>query len=240
MAINLRELRAPLIVSLTGLALGLGGGGAWSVWSEEVSTDPVVAGTGVLDIASDQAKAYWVRSTDGYTGASYLPPCGNLDGSDQATVTGCKLTGANQVVTMPGDTFDYVMPVTTSLAGNNLAAGFSIAIEDAEVLAAVQANQLAVEFYVATPASEWGPMQRVAPPVGQAMAQVGQVVSLPGTVPGSATLVSDYLVVAHVTVLGNYAWDTDFSPSSTGEWSANAIDFDLVQIRSTAVAGGGN
>jgi len=248
---RLRKLRWPAVAASTAFILGMGAGAGWSVWSNEATTGSLNAATGSLDIAANPSNAYWRRSTAGFPNPQ---PCGPLPADLLTTPDNCpNPTDPSTLVLMPGDTVDFVIPVSTTVAGNNLAAGFSVQITDQNLQDAVDGGFLAIEYYVATPNSA-GPFEtQIAPATGYAPivnpeTKQPNVLALPGTVPGSSPTTNNYVVVAHLTVLGDYVWNDDFSgPYSTSTLSAEgvlpegAINFDLIQLRAVPVVSeGGN
>jgi hypothetical protein len=248
---QLKQFRVPLMVGLTSLGLSLGGVLAWSLWSDSsVTASPVRFSTGLVDAKALVEESIWQRSTAGY-GDPSSQPCGPVtlaeEGSpDIVTVlcpdaTSVDSDGLVSLVTMPGDSFDYLMPITAYVKGQNLAAGFTVTIDDPQVEAIVATwdsdtqqwidGELAVEFYIADPVA---PNVPLVPQPPQRLAQIGEILTLPKLVPEAAPDVqaaSSYILVARATVLSDYAWANDFSGSDRGSWTIGNISFVLTQVR---------
>jgi len=228
---KLREWRWPAVAGFTAFAVGLGMGAGWSVWSANIEGEELLAMTGDLDLGDTTAQAYWRRTTPGYPAAlnnpDYVPPCGALTVPDGETETGTSsipgCANPQSITVMPGDVLEYVMPITTNLAGNNLAAAFSVSITDSNLQAAYDAGLIDLSYYVAEPiTAKPGQYNQIAPAGSDAAASLGDTVTLPevavtnGSTPDncqlqSQHLICDYAVIAQVTVLGYYTWAADFS-----------------------------
>jgi len=269
---TLRRWRVPLLAGVISLGASLGSVVAWSLWSTSASGDPVSATTGLVNGDFDGANSDWRRSTPGFTelyGSTYVQPCGPITGDGSAPIEPegddsndpqlCATpVDPATITTMPGDSFEFLMPITASVAGNNMAAGFSVSIASNQAATWVDATQswdsstgnLALEYYVADPTT----LEQVAPAVGEPLAKANQVVTLPNLVPGADTLTTPYVVVARVTVLGDYGWATSIAgitaaqpaiqpgattttPAGPGPagWNVGTLAFNLMQVR-----GGGN
>ena len=235
--------RTPAIVAATVLAMTIGGGIGQTVWGGFQVSKPLRGATGELGTTVLADQAIWLRSTYGYhsetkrnsrftkslaqrTADDVLNenPWGALT-DEEAVLNPSDMPPTNPLdpqsplVTMPGDSFEYCLPVITRLTGSNLAAGFKVLLTDPVVVQAIADQQLAVEFYLANPDPEFvateGPchnLTRLAPPERDAqnqpvpMARAGvDVVSLPALVASGTP--TPFTVIVHVTVLGNYLWD---------------------------------
>ena len=256
---HLRKFRLPLITGGLSLALSMGAVVAWSVWSNNAQTGSILAATGLLDGDFDVANSDWRRSTTGFAELwaeqsnpdPYSPPCGPIPGSfEQPTSTCQNPVDPTTITTMPGDSFEYLMPLKASVAGTNLASGFTVEINSPD--AATWDNEngvwdtssgvLALDYYVAQQVidSDGNPvfdskgnavLQQAAPENAHEVA--GNPVTLPNLVPGSQTVDTAYFIVARVTVLGDYAWSDDpsFAADISGNWQSGTFDFSLIQVR---------
>jgi hypothetical protein len=238
---TVRRFRLPLIAGALSLVLSMGVLVAWSLWSNSAKAlgGGLNGATGLVNGDFNEPESLWRRSTVGFTEfhAADLPAYSQPSG----TVTPGLVANP---ITMPGDSIEFTMPVTASVAGTNLAAGFTVHLSDPEPSAATWDNvsgrwnddgQLALEFYVAQPVDDGAggsTLQRVAPPIGQPLAVADQVLTLPDLVPGSDTVETPYVVVARVTVLGDYNWASDFTSTASPQgWSPGELGFELVQLR---------
>jgi len=242
------RFRTPLIAGSLSLFLSLSAVVAWSIWSNSGYTPPLFAATGVVNGDFHGADSLWQRSTPGFTElhqsdpTPYAQPCGPIAGLSSSGQCPTPVN-PNAITTMPGDSFEFTMPLSATVAGNNVAAGFTVGLTNPQPAAATwdATNQrwnddgvLALEFYVAEPSLDGATLTQVAPGPGQPLAVAGQVLSLADLIPGTGEVTDSYVIVARVTVLGSYAWATDMATANSapsGTWTAGNLTFEVIQVR---------
>lgn len=184
-----------------GLALAVAAHALWS------AGDPFRGGlltAGDLEMSTGQAT--WAQITPGVQD----PQSGALD----ETPTG--------FYAMPGDVLQIVQPVSTTLRGQNLEAGFTVDLADA-----TEAEGLGLAFHV-----EDGEGNHVAPESGAA--EFGSVVAIPDLTVGDEGRTDDWRVVVRVDVLGDYRWTAGEITAEPLEWAVSSIVVRLDQVRAGA------
>ena len=196
---------------------------SWSVWSDANAGDGISTSIGALNLDLDTANGTWTRTTPGY--AAQI--CGPFDFGTSTVSTNCA-TDPQTVVTMPGDTFEYVVPITITMQGKNLAAMFNLAFEsDSGVQDAINAGNLAVTYYLANPGS--APYNQAYPSTGTPM---NWDVDLGIYVMDMLGGYSSWNLIVDIEVLGNYFWASDLTQYlSGGSWNTAAVSASLVQVR---------
>jgi len=211
--------------AVVGVMLG-GASVSWSLWSDQTSGDGLTASTGHLNLGFDAADATWTRTTGGYT----TQLCGPLNsGSTSATCTG----DATTVVTMPGDTFQYVVPISVDLYGQNLAGELSVQFADtaseAAIQAAIDSGDLTITYHLANPGA--APYTQAIPADGSQVPW-GAATSLPFVSTSGAV---GYNLIVDVAVNGDYQWGTngftDAQNAGGGTWTTGPLTAQLVQVR---------
>lgn len=181
------------------------GGATYALWSSEDTFAGSLLTAGDLDMTTGPAT--WQQVTPGVT----HPQGGPLDATPE------------DFFAMPGDVLQVVQPVTTSLSGDNLNAGFSVDLADGGA-PDVEAGRIALSFHV-----EDGNGNQVAPEHGSA--ELGSVVVVPGLTAGAAGRSDDWNVVVRIDVLGDYRWEQGPVTASPLELAASAVVVRLEQVR---------
>lgn len=200
--------------------LGLGAAGAvaglmlavvaHALWSAQDAFSGGLLTTGDLDMTTGQAT--WAQITPGVS----APQSGVLDGTP------------TDFSSMPGDVLQIVQPVSTTLRGDNLNAGFTVDLADA-----AEAEGVELSFHI-----EDGEGNHVAPESGQA--DFGAVLTIPELTVGDAGRTDDWRVVIRIDVLGDYRWVAGDVTASPLEWAVSSIVVRLDQVREgTGFADGG-
>lgn len=180
---------------------------SFALWSgsADAAGGTVTAG----DLSLTTGTATWEQVTPGVTNGA----------------SGVLSPTAPDFLSMPGDVIEIVQPVTTTLVGDNLAAGLHVDFADAETgNADVDAGLIAISFHV-----EDADGNQVAPATGQA--HVGDVVPVPGLVGSDDGVTATWNIVVTVEVLGDYVWDTSAPSTAPDRWQIGALVVDLEQVR---------
>jgi alternate signal-mediated exported protein len=197
----------------TALAVGLA---TYALWSSEDTFAGGLLTAGDLDMTTGQLT--WQQITPG----APEPQSGVL------------VDGSPDFFSMPGDVLQIVQPVTTSLRGDNLHAGFSVDFADpAAGSEAVDAGGVALSFHV-----EDGDGNHVAPASGEA--PLGQVLAIPGLDAGDEGRTDDWRVVIRVDVLGDYRWEAEDPTASPVSWAVSSlvVRFDQIRDSGDGMSGG--
>lgn len=181
------------------------GGAAYALWSSEDTFAGGLVTAGDLDMTTGTAT--WQQVTPGVRD----PQSGTLDATPE------------DFFAMPGDVLRIVQPVSTSLSGDNLNAGFSVDLADGGA-PDVDAGRIALSFHV-----EDGAGNQVAPEHGSAA--LGSVVVVPGLTAGAEGRSDDWNVVVQIDVLGDYRWEPDSVTASPVELAASSVVVRLEQVR---------
>lgn len=180
---------------------------SYALWSgsADAAGGTVTAG----DLSLTLGTATWQQVTPGVT-----------DGA-----SGVLTPTAPDFLSMPGDVIEIVQPVTTTLVGDNLAAGLHVDFADAETgNADVDAGLIAVSFHI-----EDADGNQIAPATGQA--DLGDMVPVPGLVGNDAGAIDDWSIVVTVDVLGDYVWETAEPRTAADRWAIGALVVELEQVR---------
>jgi alternate signal-mediated exported protein len=183
------------------------GAATYALWSSEDTFAGGLLTAGDLDMTTGQAT--WEQVTPGVAD----PQSGILDATPP------------DFISMPGDVLQIVQPVTTSLEGSNLNAGFSVDLADRVAgVPDVDAGRIALSFHVADAAGN-----QVAPEHGSA--ELGSVVAVPGLSAGAAGRDDDWTVVVRIDVLDDYRWEPTTAAAAPIQWAASSVVVRLEQIR---------
>lgn len=197
--------RPALVAAAIGL-VALLIGGTLALWSATAGFRGGEITAGDLDLTTGTAT--WQQVTPGVTD----PRSGVLDGVPE------------DFFTMPGDVIEIVQPITTTLIGDNLAAGLSVGLADAEVVDDVDAGRITVSYRV-----EDAHGMQVAPASGQA--QIGDVLAVPGLTGTDDGVTTEWVLVVRVEVLDDYVWTGSPVTAAAGLWSADTLQITLEQTR---------
>lgn len=181
------------------------GGATYALWSSEDTFAGSLLTSGDLDMTTGPAT--WQQVTPGVSD----PRGGLLDATPE------------DFFAMPGDVLQVVQPVTTSLSGDNLNAGFSVDLADGGA-PDVEAGRIALSFHV-----EDADGNQVAPEHGSA--ELGSVVVVPGLTAGAEGRSDDWNVVVQIDVLGDYRWEQGPVTASPLELAASSVVVRLEQVR---------
>ncbi|WP_125098576.1 hypothetical protein [Leucobacter chromiireducens] len=200
--------RTKLIASASLAALGVIAAGAMAtaLWNAEydVSGARVTAG----DLNVSYGSGTWKQVTPGVT----TPAGGTL------------AAGTDGFHSMPGDVIEMIVPITTTLRGENLNAVLSVETGNGatqDLIDGVVSATYRVEDATGTP---------VAPATGEA--ELGTPVEVPGLVSSNAGETANWTVVVTVTVLGDYRW-TQLEPIvDLDSWAIDGVNVTLDQVRS--------
>lgn len=204
------QYRTQLIAGATIAAVGVVGaaGLAFALWNAEDSFSGGSVAAGDLRVVTSPGS--WAQVTPGVT----------------APATGTLAAGNEGFHTMPGDTVEIAVPITTTLQGENLNAELAVAAGSGAA-PDIDAGIIAASYRV-----EDGSGAQVAPATGEA--ELGAPVTVPGLESSSAGVTADWTVVVTVQVLGEYRW-TDMDPAlDLASWAIDGIDVELHQVRSGA------
>lgn len=174
---------------------------AHALWSTDDTFSGGLLTAGDLNMSTGQAS--WSQITPGVV----EPVSGALKGTP------------TDFFAMPGDVIQIVQPVSTTLRGQNLEAGFTVLLTDA-----TEAEDLRLAFHV-----EDADGNHVAPTSGTA--RFGEVVAIPDLTVSDAGQVDDWRVVIRIDVLGDYRWTTGDVTVSPLEWAVSSIVVRLEQVR---------
>jgi len=202
-----RRAQIVTIGALIAAALVLAGGITSAAWlaSEAVRGGTLTAG----DLRMTAEKPTWEQVTPG------------VDTPRSGTLT----TTPVDFSSMPGDVINIDQPVTTTLVGDNLNAGFTVDFANGSAVADdVRDGKIAVTFHVE---DELG--RTVAPDGGNA--PFGALVRVPGLVGESGGATTKWNVVTQVRVLSDYTWTSGSVTESPDLWSSGDLRVELKQVR---------
>lgn len=198
-------------------ALLLGAGGATlALWSGSATFAgaPITAG----DLNITRGDGFWQQVTPGVAD----PASGSLE------------MAAADFPSMPGDIVEVVIPIQTTLQGENLQAELSV---DSR---AALTSELADGSVVATYRVERADEDGTSSPVTEQI-PVGTPTTVPGLQGSSAGRTDDWLVIVTTEIRGDYLWRpvTTVGPAA---WTLDDLTVSLDQVRSapSARAGGGS
>ncbi|PII85083.1 hypothetical protein BMH32_09005 [Leucobacter sp. OLJS4] len=208
---QLRRVRGDRML-VTGIAvlsagiLAAGGAAAFALWQaqDSVSGGRIVAGDLNLTVGTGK----WQQVTAGVE----APASGPLD-ADPAPF-----------VSMPGDTVEIVLPVTTTLQGDNLNAQLLVDA-GAAATADIEAGRITASYRI-----EDADGVQAGPASGEA--ELGEPISVAGLESSSAGSTVGWNVVVTVNVIGDYRWTAGKPLLDLSAWSADDIDLTLQQVRS--------
>lgn len=179
---------------------------ATALWNAEHSVSGARLTAGDLNVS--YGSGTWKQVTAGVT----TPAGGTLAG------------GTDGFHSMPGDVVEMIVPITTTLRGENLNA--TLSVETGAGAAQDIANGVVKASYRVEDASG----TPVAPATGEA--ELGTPVEVPGLVSSNAGEVANWTVVVTVTVLGDYRW-TELEPMlDLDRWAIDGVSVTLDQVRS--------
>lgn len=178
---------------------------AIALWNAEGSFSGGKAAAGDLHVS--YGVGTWQQITPGV-----ISPAGGLLSEDT--------TGFHS---MPGDVVEVLVPITTTLQGENLNATLSVesgsgAAKDIED-GVISATYRVQDSSGAT----------VAPEAGEA--ELGTAINVPGLKSSNAGTISQWTVVVTVSVLGDYRWTANSPLLDLSRWSLDGIDVTLEQVR---------
>lgn len=202
-------------MSASAVAALLVSSATYALWTSRDEFSGGVFSTGDLEL--ETGEALWRQITPG------------VDSPASGTLT----TTPPDFFSMPGDVLEIVQPVTTTLHGDNLAAGISVDLADPTAGEAdVEAGRIAISFHVEDESGT-----QVAPAVGAA--DLGSVVEVPGLTGGEAGTTATWDVVVRVDVLGDYVWAPGPVSDALDLWAAGSLTVRLEQVRTVLGATGG-
>ncbi len=203
-----RSVRTRLIAGASAAALGVLGAAAaaTALWNAEHGASGGSVTAGELDVA--YGAGTWRQVTPGVT----TPAGGTLAG------------GTDGFHSMPGDVIEMLVPITTTLRGENLNAVLSVET------GAGAAEDIANGTVAASYRVEDGAGAQVAPASGEA--ELGTPVEVPGLVSSNAGETAAWTVVVTVRVLGDYRWTAIDPVLDLDEWTISGVDVTLDQVRS--------
>lgn len=183
------------------------GGASYALWGSEASFAGGTVASGELNMT--MGTATWKQVTPGV-----------VDGA-----SGTLGATPAEFFATPGDVIEINQPVTTTLIGENLVAGFTVNFaHGAGGAADIEAGQIAVSFHVADDTG-----RQIAPATGQA--QLGDAIEVPTLVGSDEGITSDWAVVIRVDVLGSYQWTSAAVTADPTTWSTGDVAVSLTQLR---------
>jgi alternate signal-mediated exported protein len=202
-----------VLVTASAVAALLVSSATYALWTSRDDFSGGVFSTGDLDVETGEAR--WRQVTPGV----------------ESPASGTLTSTPADFFSMPGDVLEIVQPVTTTLHGDNLEAGFSVDLADPSA-GDVDAGRVAISFHVEDTSGT-----QVAPSVGEA--ELGSVVEVPGLTGGDAGTTATWDVVVRVDVLGDYVWAPGPVSDALDLWAAGTLAVRLDQVRTAAGATGG-
>ncbi|GIG23822.1 SipW-dependent-type signal peptide-containing protein [Cellulomonas denverensis] len=181
-------------------------GGTFALWSARTGFAGGTITSG--DLSLELTEATWAQVTPGVTNLA----SGRYDDGLPADFH-----------TMPGDVIEISQPVTTTLVGENIAGGFSVAVAEGAA-GDVEAGRIVVTFSVRDDGGN-----TVAPQNGAA--ELGTTVVVPGLTGSEDAAPQDWTVVVRVEVRGEYVWTGEPVTDATGAWTLGEIRVGLEQVR---------
>ncbi|SEF12645.1 alternate signal-mediated exported protein, RER_14450 family [Arthrobacter alpinus] len=181
------------------------GGATWALWQAQTgfSGGHVTAG----DLNLERGTGTWHQITPGVTAPAY----GSLD------------TASEPFVSMPGDVIEFVVPITTTLQGENLNAALLVDVGSAA------SQELSSGLITASYRVENAQGEQLAPATGGA--ELGEPVTLPGLIGSNEGVSTDWTVVVTVNVHGDYRWTEQEPLLDLGSWTVDGIKVGLDQVR---------
>lgn len=202
-----RRTQLVTVGTLAATALLLAGGVTSAAWlaSDALRGGAITAG----DLRMTAGQPTWKQVTPGVNSPR----------------TGTLTTTPVDFSSMPGDVIDIDQPVTTTLVGDNLSAGFEVDFANGSMVSDdVRDGKIAVTFHVE---DEQG--RTVAPDGGNA--PFGTLVRVPGLIGADAGTTTKWNIVTRVRVLGDYTWTNGSVTEQPDLWSSGDLRVELKQVR---------
>lgn len=202
-----------LVAGGAAAALLLGAGGAtFALWSGSATFAgaPITAG----DLNITRGDGYWQQVTPGVTD----PASGSLE------------MAAADFPSMPGDIVEVVIPIQTTLQGENLQAELSV--DSRPALTSELADGSVVATYRVERADEDGTSSPVTEQI-----PVGTPTTVPGLQGSSAGRTDDWLVIVTTEIRGDYLW-RPVATVGPAAWTLDDLTVSLDQVRPGSSAKG--
>lgn len=143
-----------------------------------------------------------------------------------APASGTLEAGTDGFITMPGDVIEILVPVTTTLQGENLNATLQVAAQH-QARTSIEAGLIAASYRI-----ENANGVQIAPATGEA--ELGSPVHVPNLESSNEGITAQWTIVVTATVLGDYRWSTQRPSLDLSAWSLNGLDITLKQLREGA------
>lgn len=189
-------------VAIAGSAVLITGGVTYALWSAQASVSGGVFTAG--DLSLSYGEGTWQQTTEG------------IDSPAGGTLAG----GADGFHSMPGDTIEVRVPLTTVLRGENLNALMKVEVGRAAA-SDIAAGRISATYRVDNAASE---------PASEE-ADLGTLVRVDGLEGSNSGVTAGWNVIVTVNVLGDYRWSEKDPILDLDSWAIDGLNVTLEQTR---------